>query len=450
MLLIPKSSGVISLYSLFYLNHVLVDAVVAQADQLNLQNLFLDCNSKDIEDSVIADAATADMNYHLECDTPKWVTNTDQNTCLQSTETQFNAKLNKEIKVCTDQATNEKVYQASWDRCFIRCKTGYSLESPNSYDWTSYDFNYYKQEYGVFTCRKVTKTWQLFFWRYSDYLPRTDETSGPNLRSDFSTCAKDDCFVPITLQKADNKMWKLAHPRRFGSYKFNWITQLVSGSDKSKDRTADIQSTTSENMMMGRLSLNMKAIYRYFPHSDFATNGYTVIVTMNESIKGSFFVSKSLNWNGHRDSSGDGEGRTFSFTSTPQNRDRLTQSYYDSNSNGTTPVWKLKAGKSAGNHRINFDIVFYAEADATLPVGFTVEKVQLLEGEMVNTECLTDLSTYKGYLKYDSSSPPNLFYGLEDDGVTFQAYDDTRKIDWDQSVHGFNPVGTGCDKNLLE
>ena len=447
MISIKTSSGVFSLYSFFCLNLHLISA----QDRLDFQNLFLSCDKQDIRNSVIPDAATTEDNYHLVCDTPKWVTDTDLNTCLNSNETQFNNKLQKDIKVCDSTVEqNKKVYVSAWDRCFIRCKTGYSLESPNEYDWSNYEYDWYKQEVGVFTCRKVARKWQLFYWRYSDYLPRTDEISGPNLKSDFSTCALDDCFVPVTLLKANNKMWKVAHPRRFGSWKFKWVTQLsASGSFQSKHRVAKILPGVDENMMQGSLMLNLKSVYRYFPHSDFATNGFTVIVTMNESINGTFFVARSLNWNGHRDLNGNGEGRTFSFTSTYQNRNKLTQNYYNENANSTSPVWKLKSGKSAGDHRIYFDISFYAEPGNTLPENYQVEKVQLIEGEYANTECLTDKNTYKGYLNYDNSSPPNLYYGLSSDGVTMQDYDVSRKIEWDQSSHGFNPVGTGCDKSLV-
>ena len=101
-------------------------------------------------------------------------------------------------------------------------------------------------------------------------------------------------------------------------------------------------------------------ILALFPNADFANNGWTVIVTLTRQISGTWFTIWGRNLASWTD------GTTFSFSSTLANRNLTSKNY------------------------LRLDIGFFANSMELLPNDQRIEKVQLIENEYANTECIAD------------------------------------------------------------
>ena len=375
---------------------------------LDFSNIFSECSKQDIIKKVLPQAAREDGNFHIQCQIPRWISRTDYASCLGSTETRLHPISNRLMPICYDKDDESKYYFRNdiHQRCFLRCKSGYSIQSPDNHDS--------RPEQGVFSCVKLRgKNHNLFYWRYSD--------GSPGKKDDFSSCAVDPCWTPKTL---------LSYPRAKAAYKWRWMD-----GSKKLSQTPDSNSEGPVNTFTGRLYLNL---WRIMTEIDQLKDGFTIILSMNQKLNGTFFVSRSLKWNGHQD------GKTFSFSSTYWNRGHIGADFYSENGNHDVPVWKLKNGKSQGNHRTFFDVSFWALPGEFLPADYTVESVRIIEGEYENTECLSNKMLFQGYLRYNISSR-NYYYGSKENLFNV--------VDLDSFVrnsHRFNPIGDGCDKSRLQ
>ena len=148
------------------------------------------------------------------------------------------------------------------------------------------------------------------------------------------------------------------------------------------------------------LKLYCDGISPHFPEADFTKNGWTVIATLKHAMNGTWFTLKGRNLGSSINQ------KTFSFTSTELNRD-LEQ-------------WSNRTLK------LNFGFFsHFSETPTFLPNGQMIKKVQFLENEYANTECVTD----DNYNSYGSVDAAGKIVDV-DDVELVDAYSGSRSFYW--------------------
>ena len=134
------------------------------------------------------------------------------------------------------------------------------------------------------------------------------------------------------------------------------------------------------------LNLDMKS------KKNFTESGFTLYLTFNQVVNGRWFTQHGANWSGSS-SAAENQGRTISFTSTHWNKGDL-DSDFDLESwaqqFGITGNYTDSTHYKQYTQHANFEISFYANHGETLPTGLQIVKVQVIEGTIANTECLSD------------------------------------------------------------
>ena len=324
--------------------------------------------------------------------------------------------------------------------CRLTCKSGYEITSDLRVGEVIRE--------GYYTCRRVHDNYQYYYWRYNDGTKEEAKALAAldppqttlNVTSHFSGCKASNCFTPLLLTR---KGETTEEPTRHKGWAWKWDSETKD----SNEGNHYIKGAVAKPQQTGKLYLFKPAIMSLMPSADFATLGYTLILTLHKETKGRFYVVKGNNHHAHRD----GEiaanwGKTFSFSSRIYNRDLS----YD------TTAWEnlktaAKAARAADQanwptkdidgtptayepnyekyidqedlipYRVAFQITFQADQGENLPDLQNIHSVEIVEGEYAHTECRTDSVNFSSYGQYAPGTS-----NLQDlDAVAFDRGTDT-------------------------